>query len=165
MKDFCVQAEVDGRRMQVECELPNSSLYTFTGNLVLDGRILPLTPNHVLLRGCMLRNTGCILGVAIFTGHETKVPRKSHFIPPIVIKVARESQQKSRSLETTSCPARISFRSFTSRQSGFLFELREGIFGTPLNRQTRMGAVFVAGSKVSGRSTDVPLPTTTKIEP
>lgn len=67
------QADLAGRRMQVDCELPNSSLYTFTGNLVLDGRTLPLSVNQVLLRGCMLRNTGSVLGVAIFTGHDTKV--------------------------------------------------------------------------------------------
>ena len=60
-------------RIQVNCELPNSSLYTFTGNLLLDGRTLPLSPNQVLLRGCMLRNTEHVLGIAIFTGHETKV--------------------------------------------------------------------------------------------
>jgi len=71
--EWHTQADVSSRKMQVECELPNSSLYTFTGNLMLDGRTLPLSPNQVLLRGCMLRNTGCVLGVAIFTGHETKV--------------------------------------------------------------------------------------------
>ena len=61
----------------MDCELPNSSLYTFTGNLLLDGKTLPLSPNQVLLRGCMLRNTDYVLGVVMFTGHETKV-RASH---------------------------------------------------------------------------------------
>lgn len=68
-----LQADVAKTKMSVECELPNSSLYTFTGNLIMDGVVHPLTPNQVLLRGCMLRNTDQILGVAIFTGHETKV--------------------------------------------------------------------------------------------
>ncbi len=40
------QATLVAARMQVECELPNSSLYTFTGNLVLGGQTLPLTPNQ-----------------------------------------------------------------------------------------------------------------------
>lgn len=60
-------------KLQIDCELPNSSLYTFTGNLILDGKTLPLSPNQLLLRGCMLRNTAHVFGVVIFTGHETKV--------------------------------------------------------------------------------------------
>ena len=61
------------RKMSVESELPNSSLYTFTGNLTIDGRVHPLSPNQILLRGCMLRNTEFVVGAVIFTGHETKV--------------------------------------------------------------------------------------------
>lgn len=68
-----VQEDMQNHKIQVDCELPNSSLYTFTGNLVLDDKTIPLSPNQVLLRGCMLRNTSSVLGVVIFTGHETKV--------------------------------------------------------------------------------------------
>ena len=64
----------------MECEQPNASLYTFTGNLVLAGPqeggpevTCPLSQASVLLRGCTLRNTTCVLGIAIFTGHESKV--------------------------------------------------------------------------------------------
>lgn len=67
------QADIAAAKLRVDHELPNSSLYTFTGNLLLDGRTLPLNPNQVLLRGCMLRNTDSILGIVLFTGHETKV--------------------------------------------------------------------------------------------
>ena len=31
----------------MECEQPNSSLYTFTGNLLLHGKTIPLGPNQV----------------------------------------------------------------------------------------------------------------------
>ena len=66
---------------EIECELPNASLYTFTGNLCLHKEqvpgqkpaTLPLSQASVLLRGCNLRNTDHILGVVIFAGHETKV--------------------------------------------------------------------------------------------
>ena len=65
----------------LECELPNASLYTFTGNLRLEQpgqdpaaqATLPLSQASVLLRGCSLRNTGHILGAVIFAGHESKV--------------------------------------------------------------------------------------------
>lgn len=61
----------------IECEKPNASLYTFTGNMhaTLGGAELtiPLTPQAIMLRGSSLRNTHRILGVVIFAGHDTKV--------------------------------------------------------------------------------------------
>lgn len=35
---------------EVQCEQPNNSLYTFTGNLIIDKQTLPLTPNEIMLR-------------------------------------------------------------------------------------------------------------------
>ncbi|KFK43333.1 hypothetical protein AALP_AA1G111300 [Arabis alpina] len=58
---------------EIQCEQPNNSLYTFTGNLVVEKQTLPLSPDQLLLRGCSLRNTEYIVGAVIFTGHETKV--------------------------------------------------------------------------------------------
>ena len=98
---------------RIECELPNKSIYTFTGNLITveppkpsrsrsssretrgsrsyskdvidvtidaeeaekksdDGKV-PILPSSILLRGASLRNTDYIIGVAIFTGHQTKI--------------------------------------------------------------------------------------------
>ncbi|XVE84951.1 hypothetical protein DITRI_Ditri17bG0052900 [Diplodiscus trichospermus] len=66
---------------EVQCEQPNNSLYTFTGNLVMDNQTLPLSPNQILLRGCSLKNTKFIVGAIIFTGHETKVMMNSMNVP------------------------------------------------------------------------------------
>ncbi|KAG8654039.1 phospholipid-transporting ATPase 3 isoform X2 [Manihot esculenta] len=66
---------------EVQCEQPNNSLYTFTGNLVIQKQTLPLTPNQLLLRGCSLRNTEYIVGTVIFSGHETKVMMNSMNVP------------------------------------------------------------------------------------
>nr|GMD13415.1 phospholipid-transporting ATPase 3-like isoform X1 [Ipomoea batatas] len=66
---------------EIQCEEPNNSLYTFTGNLLTQSQTLPLSPNQLLLRGCSLRNTDYIVGVVIFTGHETKVMMNSMKIP------------------------------------------------------------------------------------
>ncbi|OMO57251.1 Cation-transporting P-type ATPase [Corchorus capsularis] len=66
---------------EVQCEQPNNSLYTFTGNLVMDNQTLPLSPNQLLLRGCSLKNTEFIVGTVIFTGHETKVMMNSMNVP------------------------------------------------------------------------------------
>lgn len=66
---------------EVQCEEPNNSLYTFTGNLIIENQTLPLSPNQILLRGCSLRNTEYIVGAIIFTGHETKVMMNSMNVP------------------------------------------------------------------------------------
>lgn len=58
----------------VHCELPNSRLYQFTGNLDLDPPLvytttkLPLSPAAILLRGCSLRNTNRVFGLVIYAG-------------------------------------------------------------------------------------------------
>ena len=64
----------------VVCELPNNRLYNFDGYLeVMDnGKHQPrhaLSADNVLLRGSELRNTRLALGVAIFTGADTKLMR------------------------------------------------------------------------------------------
>ncbi|KAM1082447.1 hypothetical protein ACFX2I_021004 [Malus domestica] len=66
---------------EVQCEQPNNSLYTFTGNLIIDKQTLPLSPNQLLLRGCSLRNTEYIVATVIFTGHETKVMMNAMNVP------------------------------------------------------------------------------------
>ncbi|CAN1311225.1 Phospholipid-transporting ATPase 3 [Linum perenne] len=66
---------------EVQCEQPNNSLYTFTGNLIIENQTLPLSPNQLLLRGCSLRNTEYIVAAVIFTGHESKVMMNSMNVP------------------------------------------------------------------------------------
>ncbi|KAJ3355905.1 hypothetical protein GGF32_001766 [Allomyces javanicus] len=66
----------------VESEQPNSSLYTYDGTLRLsDGRVVPLDPNQILLRGAQLRNTPWVYGLVIFTGHESKLMRNASATP------------------------------------------------------------------------------------
>ncbi|EGO00863.1 hypothetical protein SERLA73DRAFT_167084 [Serpula lacrymans var. lacrymans S7.3] len=67
-------------------EHPNNSLYTYEGtfDLVSDGGVpkqVPLGPDQLLLRGAQLRNTPWIYGIAIFTGHETKLMRNATSAP------------------------------------------------------------------------------------
>ncbi|GAB4842574.1 Probable phospholipid-transporting ATPase 4 [Ancistrocladus abbreviatus] len=57
----------------IKCEDPNSSLYTFVGNLEYERQVYPLDPNQILLRDSKLRNTAYVYGLVIFTGHDTKV--------------------------------------------------------------------------------------------
>ncbi|XP_020598834.1 probable phospholipid-transporting ATPase 4 isoform X2 [Phalaenopsis equestris] len=67
-KDFCAT---------IRCEDPNPSLYTFVGNLEYEKQVYSLDPNQILLRDSKLRNTSYIFGVAVFTGHDSKVLQNS----------------------------------------------------------------------------------------
>lgn len=73
----------DLRSTQILSEQPNSSLYTYEGNLRGLGSAsqIPLSPDQLLLRGATLRNTQWIHGAVIFTGHETKLMRNATATP------------------------------------------------------------------------------------
>lgn len=79
--DYVTPEKASEFKGEVQCEQPNNSLYTFTGNLVIENQTLPLSPNQLLLRGCSLKNTEYIVGTVIFTGHETKVMMNSMNVP------------------------------------------------------------------------------------
>ncbi|XP_020233201.1 phospholipid-transporting ATPase 3 isoform X2 [Cajanus cajan] len=79
--DYVTPEKASEFKGEIQCEQPNNSLYTFTGNLLIQKQTLPLSPNQILLRGCSLRNTEYIVGVVIFTGHETKVMMNAMNVP------------------------------------------------------------------------------------
>ena len=77
--------------MKVECEKPNEFLYKFNGNFVCaDGKRLPMDPDQLLLKGSCLRNTEWCLGLAVFTGHETKIMKNSSGARPKLSKNAKQ---------------------------------------------------------------------------
>lgn len=71
-------SKIDG---VIKSELPNNSLYTFEAALKLKGIDIPLSPQQLLLRGAQLRNTRWVYGIAVFTGHETKLMMNSSATP------------------------------------------------------------------------------------
>ncbi|KAK9750881.1 hypothetical protein RND81_02G228100 [Saponaria officinalis] len=79
--DYLTPEKASEFKGEVQCEQANNSLYTYTGNLIFQKQTLPLSPNQLLLRGCSLRNTEYIVGVVIYTGHETKVMMNSMNVP------------------------------------------------------------------------------------
>jgi phospholipid-transporting ATPase len=73
---------VNTLRGSMRCEQPNNSLYTFEGTLDLitsSGlpKQVPVGPDQVLLRGAQIRNTPWVYGLAVYTGHETKLMRNA----------------------------------------------------------------------------------------
>ncbi|XP_018421879.1 PREDICTED: phospholipid-transporting ATPase IB, partial [Nanorana parkeri] len=67
---------------RIECEGPNRHLYDFTGNLRLESSSpVALGPDQILLRGAQIRNTQWVLGIVVYTGHDTKLMQNSTKAP------------------------------------------------------------------------------------
>uniref|UniRef100_A0A8C6VNT6 Phospholipid-transporting ATPase n=1 Tax=Naja naja TaxID=35670 RepID=A0A8C6VNT6_NAJNA len=79
-----LQSKEDLMKMSgtIECEGPNRHLYDFTGNLRLENQSpLPIGPDQILLRGAQIRNTQWVLGIVVYTGHDTKLMQNSTKAP------------------------------------------------------------------------------------
>ncbi|KAJ3022211.1 hypothetical protein HKX48_006733 [Thoreauomyces humboldtii] len=87
--DFLTPEDVGRMEGVIKSELPNNSLYTYEGMLRLGHKEMPLDPAQLLLRGAMLRNTRWVYGVAVFTGHETKLMKNATKTPVKRTKVER----------------------------------------------------------------------------
>uniref|UniRef100_A0A8C3FZ75 Phospholipid-transporting ATPase n=1 Tax=Chrysemys picta bellii TaxID=8478 RepID=A0A8C3FZ75_CHRPI len=61
----------------VVCEPPNNKLDKFTGVLFWKDNRYSLNNEKMLLRGCVLRNTGWCFGMVIFAGPDTKLMQNS----------------------------------------------------------------------------------------
>ncbi|KAM0841454.1 hypothetical protein ACQ4PT_059059 [Festuca glaucescens] len=66
----------------IKCEKPNRNIYGFLATVDLDGRrAVSLGTSNIMLRGCELKNTVWAIGVAVYTGSETKVMLNSSGAP------------------------------------------------------------------------------------
>ncbi|XP_068123077.1 phospholipid-transporting ATPase IB isoform X2 [Hyperolius riggenbachi] len=67
---------------RVECEGPNRHLYDFTGTLRLESNSpVAVGPEQILLRGAQIRNTQWVLGIVVYTGHDTKLMQNATKAP------------------------------------------------------------------------------------
>lgn len=62
---------------EIVCETPNNLLNKFEGTLEWGGKHYSLDNDKILLRGCVLRNTGWCYGVVVFAGKDTKLMQNS----------------------------------------------------------------------------------------
>lgn len=82
----------------IESEPPQPNLYKYNGAMSWEQMLPhgpqemsePITIDNVLLRGCNLRNTDWVLGVVIFTGHDTKIMMNAGITPSKRARIARE---------------------------------------------------------------------------
>lgn len=73
-KDVSSLASIEG---EINCEGPNNAIYNFEGNVNLNGKMISLNIDNLLLRGSSLRNTEYVYCLAVYQGHDTKIMRNS----------------------------------------------------------------------------------------
>lgn len=82
------------RNAKIECEEPNASIYTFQGILKMkNNKEISLEADNLCLRGSSLRNCEWIIGIAVFTGHDTKVMMNSARSKPKFSKIEKITQK------------------------------------------------------------------------
>ncbi|OTA54635.1 phospholipid-translocating P-type ATPase [Hypoxylon sp. EC38] len=82
----------------IESEPPQPNLYKYNGAIKWEQKMPngtkemsePITIDNLLLRGCNLRNTEWVLGVVLFTGHDTKIMMNAGITPSKRARIARE---------------------------------------------------------------------------
>ena len=85
-------------KFHIECEQPQPNLYKFNGAIQWKQRVgdefldrsEPISIDNVLLRGCNLRNTDWVLGVVVYTGHDTKIMMNAGITPSKRARIARD---------------------------------------------------------------------------
>jgi len=58
---------------------------------LVDGAVIPIDPDQVLLRGSCLRNCDWILGICIYSGHETKIMKNGTSARVKTSKIAKQT--------------------------------------------------------------------------
>jgi phospholipid-translocating ATPase len=86
----------------IESEAPQPNLYKYNGVIKWNQQakddvedepeemMEPITIDNVLLRGSNLRNTEWVLGIVLFTGHDTKIMMNAGITPSKRARIARE---------------------------------------------------------------------------
>ncbi len=86
-------------QFRIESEPPQANLYKYSGAIRWEQYIPgvgpremsePISIDNVLLRGCCIRNTDWVLGVVVFTGHDSKIMMNAGITPSKRARIARE---------------------------------------------------------------------------
>ncbi|KAI0019903.1 phospholipid-translocating P-type ATPase [Xylariomycetidae sp. FL0641] len=86
-------------QFSIESEPAQPNLYKYSGairwqqpvkGMGVKDMTEPISIDNLLLRGCNLRNTEWVLGIVIFTGHDTKIMMNAGITPSKRARIARE---------------------------------------------------------------------------
>lgn len=61
---------------EIVVEDPNLDLFNFEGKVTIGCETKPLTNNHIIYRGSVVRNTRSCTGLVVFSGEESKIRMK-----------------------------------------------------------------------------------------
>jgi len=75
---------------RIQCERPDTDMYRLNANVIVQGSTSSVDLSTTLLRGTVLRNTGWVIGVVLFTGLDTKIVMNSGGTPSKRSKVERQ---------------------------------------------------------------------------
>ncbi|KAL1937625.1 hypothetical protein VTO73DRAFT_13011 [Trametes versicolor] len=76
---------------RIDCDRPDTNLYKLNAAVITsDGQKTAVDSNMVLLRGTVLRNTGWVIGVVLYTGEDTKIVMNSGATPSKRSRVERQ---------------------------------------------------------------------------
>ena len=74
----------------VDCDRPDTNMYKLNGTLMKGDEKYTVDLQMTLLRGTVLRNTGWVIGIVLFTGEDTKIVMNSGGTPSKRSKVERQ---------------------------------------------------------------------------
>ncbi|KAM8939292.1 phospholipid-transporting ATPase IK [Pelodytes ibericus] len=72
-KGLCTTESLAAFNGKVTCEEANSNMHTFIGTLEWNSEKYSLDNDHILLRGCRIRNTETCYGLVIYAGFDSKI--------------------------------------------------------------------------------------------
>uniref|UniRef100_A0A8C5P6M7 P-type ATPase N-terminal domain-containing protein n=1 Tax=Leptobrachium leishanense TaxID=445787 RepID=A0A8C5P6M7_9ANUR len=72
-KLLCTEESMAAFDGKVTCEESNSNMHSFTGTLEWNSEKYSLDNDHILLRGCRIRNTKTCYGLVIYAGVDSKI--------------------------------------------------------------------------------------------
>ena len=77
-------------KFHVDLDRPDTSMYKLNGAVVTNDGKYSMDLQMTLLRGTVLRNTGWVIGIVLFTGEDTKIVQNSGGTPSKRSKVERQ---------------------------------------------------------------------------
>lgn len=80
----------EAQSFQIQCERPETDMYKLNANMTINDKVSPIDITHSLLRGTVLRNTGWVIGIVLFTGWDSKILLNSSGTPSKRSKVEKQ---------------------------------------------------------------------------
>lgn len=75
---------------RIECDRPDTNMYKLNAAVRVDKDVFPVDLQTMLLRGTVLRNTGWVIGIVLYTGEDTRIVMNAGGTPSKRSKVEKQ---------------------------------------------------------------------------